>query len=177
VIFLFNGKIRGAYHFYITGAILDAIGHEKFPRYARLLKAAVDLKNQWYGWDGFIELLNEVANVTSDDDLRAIGVKIMLGLKDGFVSAGYDSTDAIIKDYDPLLKKNTKQMPHMQLPKLIKYQHGYAEIEFNANQPKALIEGYLIGVVQMFENQLIEINFEPIKRDEFTGYKFFLQWQ
>ncbi|NHI91848.1 MAG: hypothetical protein EAX96_05055 [Candidatus Lokiarchaeota archaeon] len=174
---MLNGKIRGAYHFYITKAILDAIGYEKFPQYARILKAAADLKNQWYGWEGFLEFLKDIEKLVSENELRLIGIKIMLGLKEGFVSAGYTSADAIIKDYDPLLKKNTKEMLPGEIPKTLYYEPGFATIEFSASQPRALLEGFLIGIIQMFGNKLLSFNYVTIKTENFSGYQYNLKWE
>lgn len=174
---MFGGKIRGAYQFFITQKILDAVGAEKLPRYFRILKNARDLKDQWYSWEGFCQLLTEVAELTSEDQLRSIGVKTMMALKDGFVSAGFTSLDAVIQNYNPLLKKNTKQMKALELPKTLQFEPGFALIEMSASRPKALIEGYLIGLVQMFGRQVISIKAEPIRRGDFSGYKYELRWQ
>ena len=125
---MFNGKIRGAYYFYMLGTIMDVVGKEHFLRYGGLLKSAADLKNQWYGWDGYLEFLEQVIKIANDDDFMKIGVKAMQCLKEGYVSAGFDNADAIFRDYDPLMKKNTKQMPTGQLPKTIEYKPGYLDV-------------------------------------------------
>ena len=93
---MFGGKIRGAYQFYITGKILEIVGEDKFPQYSRILKNAADLKNQWYAWEGFCEFLKEMEKVTSTERLQSIGIKIIMGLKEGYISAGLTSPDAIL---------------------------------------------------------------------------------
>ena len=174
---MFRGKIRGRYYFFILGTILDVVGEEHFPRYSRFRKAAADLKDQWYAWDGYLEFLEDVVKIASDDDLRKVGIKAMQFAKEGYVSAGFDSTDAIFRDYDPLLKKNTKQMGAGELPKTVEYQPGYAVIEVNISLPRPLVEGLFQGVIQAFGNSLTAIHYEVVDRGNFTVNRYTITWQ
>ncbi len=174
---MFNGKIRGAYYFYMLGTIMDVIGKDNFPQYARILKAAPDLKDQWYGWEGYIEFLEEAVKIASDDDFLKIGIKAMAYLKEGYVSAGFDNADKIFRDYDPLMKKNTKQMPDGQLPKTIEYRPGCAIIDVNTSIPVALITGFFYGIIQMFGNTIITLNYEIVNLGNFSANRFTLKWQ
>ena len=174
---MFGGKIRGAYQFFVMQKFLEAVGTEKLPRHFRILKGARDLKDQWYSWEAFCDFLNEVAEVTTDDQLRSIGINIVTALKDGYISAGFSSLDALIWKYDSLLKKNTKEMKPLEVPKTLQSKPGFALIEISATRPKALVEGYLMGIVQMYGHQLISIKTEPVQRGNFSGYQIELKWQ
>ena len=118
-----------------------------------------------------------VGYLPSEDDLMKIGVKAMQYLKDGYISAGFDSADKIFRNYDPLIKRNTKQMPTGQLPKTIEFRPGYAIIEVNIAQPIALMAGLFYGVAQMFGNTIKSLNYEEIDHGNFTVNRFTLIWQ
>lgn len=64
-----------------------------------------------------------------------------------------------------------------ELPKTIHYEPGFVIIEISASHPKALIEGYLMGIIQIFGRQLISLKSEPVSRGDFSGYKLELRWQ
>ena len=178
---MFNGKIRGAFYLYMLGTVFDYLGEDlttkHFPRMKNFVKAAPDLKNQWYGWEGYTEFLEDVVKVTTDDDLMKIGIKAMQYLKEGYVSAGFDSADKVFRDYDPLMKKNTKQMPSGQLPKTIEYNPGHAVIDVNINQPIALMTGFFYGIAQMFGNTITALNYEIVSIGNFTVNRYTLTWK
>lgn len=167
-----SGKLIGFYFKQVIGGLLTA--EVLFPKYKEKVDAMRD--DEWYEWDEYIEMVNELANKLQPVVVQNVGKQIVMQAKDLFVQQGFDSPDAILKDWNALFQANVKDAPARDAPRTTFYEPRQVVIEAGTAQPMPLIEGYLRGVVEMFGHYVASFRSEQIDSDQGPLFRFEMKW-
>ena len=167
------GKLSGFYFKTVVGELLTP--EVLVPEYKRKIDAMRD--KEWYDWDEYVNIVNVLAYMLDPAVVRDLGKGIVTRAKAWFVSQGFDSPDAILKDWHALFQANVKGAPERDGPHTTFYEPGHVVIEANTAQPRPLIEGYLRGVVDMFDGQVSRFDSQKSDGEQGPELRFEMWWQ
>lgn len=153
------GKLSGFYFKQVINALMNP--NITLRKYAQHIENMQDA--EWYDWDEYIEIVNEIAKKLSTLVLENIGRDIVTQSKPLFEQQGFDSPDKILEDYYALFAANIKGAPVEDEVRTVQYEPGHVIIEAGLAQPAALVKGYLRGIVEMFDKEIQSFTCQEVK--------------
>jgi hypothetical protein len=140
------GSLPGAYFKLVIGNMLSV--RLMFPDIQKRVTAMS--ATQMYPWDEYTTMMQALAKELPTDTVVQIGKKIVRDSKGHFMSQGFDSATAILKNWGALFDANVVGAPKADSVQTIEFSPGSVTVAAGLAQPEPLVEGYLRGVVEMF---------------------------
>ena len=149
--------VLGRYYRQVLTALLQASEVDPglvavlVPRMATLTDAGE------YPWAAFTADVARASEHIPHAELVAIGKRIVTASKPEFERWGFDSAESILTDLDAPFGATIIDPPEHERMITAKYEPGYALFCAGAVHPPALVEGYLRGVVEMYQGTVADL--------------------
>jgi hypothetical protein len=132
---------------------------------------------QWYSWAEYVAATQAIAALLDDATVAAIGQDIMLVAKPLLQAQGFASPEALLGDWRQVFQSNVRGLDSGQLPHTVEARDGMALVEYGAELPAALVEGYLRGAVLMFDRRVEAYDATPTLASGVPRLQCRIAWQ
>ena len=168
MVFTMPGKLYGQFFKFVVNSMLTA--STTFPEYKKRIDEMKD--TEWYDWDEYCKIVQDITNKLGENVIKNVGQKIISQSKPVFVQQGFHTPESILKDYASFFNASVKDTPPLDSPRTIEFAPGSVKIEAGDVQPRALIEGYLRGIIKMYGKRITKLDSETVGKI----HKFDLEW-
>lgn len=166
------GRVLGRYFKQVVTALLHAgVGSRQLEAQIESLDDAGE-----YPWTDFTEALRSAAETVRRQDLVAIGRRIIKASKPEFERWGFDSAEAILADLDAPFGASIIDPPEHERTITAKYERGYAVFRAGDVHPAGLVEGYLRGVVEMYDGRVDDLACHEVFMNGRPFHLFEMRW-
>lgn len=129
-----------------------------------------------YPWASFTADVAAASSRVQHSELVAIGKRIVTASKPEFERWGFDSAETVLTDLDAPFGATIIDPPEHERMTTAKYEAGYALFCVGAIHPAALIEGYLRGIVEMYEGSVVDLVCHAVHMDGHPMHLIELRW-
>lgn len=108
--------------------------------------------NGWYDWNLFVTSTHAIAARLPSDTLIEIGKRLVHTAEELLVQQGFDSLDKVMSDWSAVFRANTRGVPDIDWIQTAAFERGHVVIEFSDAHVPEMVEGYMRGFVELFDN-------------------------
>jgi len=165
-----GAKVRGIFIRTVLGSLIE--GGKKFPGYQRRIAEMKD--DEWYSWDLYAGMLQDIAKRVSPKAVRDAGRLIVHRGKSFFVDElGYHSLDELLRDYQTLFDRAIEGVPEHERARVISYEPGRVVLLYTKRQPQQFNEGVLVGFFELFDTPIRSLKWREYDQHY---YEFTITW-
>jgi hypothetical protein len=151
------GMVLGRFYRQVVTELLHArdVDSELAPELVARMAALSDEGE--YPWAAFTADVARASAPIPHSELVAIGKRIVTASKAEFERWGFESAESILTDLDAPFGATIIDPPEHERMITAKYEPGYALFCASTIHPPALVEGYLRGIVEMYEGTVADL--------------------
>ncbi|WP_146662465.1 hypothetical protein [Enhygromyxa salina] len=170
------GMVLGRYYRQVVSALLQAHAHAIAEAAALEARIATLVDAGEYPWPAFTADVASASARLQHSELVAIGKRIVATCKPEFERWGFDSAEAILTDLDAPFGATIIDPPEHERMMTAKYEPGYALFCAGAVHPAGLVEGYLRGIVEMYEGTVTDLVCHAVQMEGHATHLIELRW-
>ena len=150
-------------------------GRSFFKHHIDRVEAMNDM--EWYPWNDYITILNEISDELDPSVLKSIGKNIIINQKTAFLGSGMTKLSQLFPILNELYKAQIKETPVHEQIETIKSGEYSTVLEMSKNIPVALNEGFYHGFAHIFNEIIKTIDHNLVIRDGYEKMEYRITWK